>query len=176
MASGIAGDVEFQPMSQSAANEPMIILPLVGEILEVSEWAGIPGNNNSGYIGGTKNDEDKPDMSLLPRGPLEREARVLMHGARKYGRNNWRAGFDHTRLLAAALRHLIAYSNGEDNDPETGLCHLDHASCMVHFLSELRITHPELDDRGFVSGDEMKFRYTVDMMGNPTNGGPHDSY
>lgn len=116
---------------------------------------GTPGTNASGYTGGVKNDADKPDMSLLPRGPLEREAQVLMHGARKYGRNNWRDGFDHTRLIAAALRHIVAYSDGEDMDPETGLCHLDHAACMIHFLSELRLTHPELDDRGFTPPDRL---------------------
>ncbi len=137
--------------------------------------AGTPGTNASGYTGGVKNDVDKPDMSLLPRGPLEREAQVLMHGARKYGRNNWRSGFDHTRLIAAALRHLLAYADGEDLDPETGLCHIDHASCMIHFLSELRFTHPELDDRGLKNGADVQSAYKVDMMGNPIARGVEDT-
>ena len=123
----------------------VVNIPIPHTVLEVDR--GTPGNNHSGYVGGTKNDEAKPDLSLLPRRPLEEAAIVLMYGMRKYSRDNWRAGFDWNRLIGAALRHIFAFNEGEDMDPETGYCHLSHAICMLMFLSELRHTHPELDNR-----------------------------
>ncbi len=94
-----------------------------------------------------KDDGKKVDFTLLPYRPLSEIAEVLQFGVGKYARNNWRKGFAHERLLAAALRHLLAYNEGEDNDPETGINHLAHAGCMLLFLMETRHTHPELDHR-----------------------------
>ena len=94
-----------------------------------------------------KDDSKKTDLSLLPYRPLSEIAEVLEFGERKYDRDNWRKGFKHERLLAALLRHIFAYNEGETNDPETGLCHLAHAGCMLLFLMETRHTHPELDYR-----------------------------
>jgi Domain of unknown function (DUF5664) len=97
--------------------------------------------------GGMKHDQDKPQMELISSTWIEGVAAVLTFGAKKYAAHNWRKGIAQSRLLGATLRHLFAYSRGEDLDPETGLCHLYHASCCIMFASELRITHPELDDR-----------------------------
>ena len=51
------------------------------------------------------------------------------------------------RPLAAAMRHIMAFNDGEDKDPESGLSHLAHAACCIMFLLEFEKTHPELDDR-----------------------------
>lgn len=72
---------------------------------------------------------------------------VLTFGAKKYASHNWRKGLHQSRLLGAALRHVVAYLGGEDRDPESHLSHLYHASCCLMFASELLETHPELDDR-----------------------------
>ncbi len=102
---------------------------------------------------GTKFDEGKPRMSLLSTLWINGVVRVLNLGAKKYtkgdvpGDDNWRKGLKHRRLLDSALRHIFAYSDGEDFDPETQECHLYHASCCLMFLSELRVTRPDLDDR-----------------------------
>lgn len=86
-----------------------------------------------------KHDSAKPDLSLLPRELLEGAARAYMFGADKYGRSNWLfGGLSQARLLAATLRHLVAYSNGEDVDPESGLCHLDHAAAALGMLQATR--------------------------------------
>jgi hypothetical protein len=45
------------------------------------------------------------------------------------------------------MRHLHAFNDGEDKDPESGLSHLAHASCCLMFLLEFEKTHQELDDR-----------------------------
>ena len=87
-------------------------------------------------MSGTKHDDGKPDLSLIPRAAMNGIARALMFGANKYGRYNYCKGFANTRLAAACLRHVMAYLDGEDIDPESGLSHLDHAlatlSMMVH--------------------------------------------
>lgn len=85
--------------------------------------------------GGKKHDQGKPDLTLVDRVAEEGMVRVLMFGEGKYGRDNWRQGFMWNRLIAAAMRHLRAFQEGEDLDPESGLPHVDHAACMVHFLS-----------------------------------------
>jgi hypothetical protein len=81
-----------------------------------------------------KNDQEKPDVSLIPLAALEAEARAFMHGEKKYGRYNYTGGFDSHRLIAAAMRHLLAYQNGEDNDTESGYTHLGHARASIGML------------------------------------------
>lgn len=96
---------------------------------------------------GVKHDGEKPDMSLLSPTWLFGVARVLTFGKRKYAAHNWRQGLALSRLLAAALRHIFAFLAGEDRDPETGECHLDHASCCLMFARETWEMRPEFDDR-----------------------------
>jgi hypothetical protein len=45
------------------------------------------------------------------------------------------------------LRHLFAIMRGEDNDPESGLPHIDHVGCCWMFLSNNMKVRPEMDDR-----------------------------
>jgi hypothetical protein len=96
---------------------------------------------------GQKLDTDKPPMDLLDRYALEQIARVLDFGARKYSHHNWRGGIRYSRLIAAAMRHLTAYNDGEDTDPETGLSHIAHLGCCVMFLLWMEKQRPDLDDR-----------------------------
>ena len=96
---------------------------------------------------GIKLDTEKPDMSLLSAVWLFGVAQVLTFGKKKYNAHNWRKGLEISRLIAAALRHIFAFLNGENLDPETGLPHLHHASCCLMFASELMITRPDMDDR-----------------------------
>lgn len=96
---------------------------------------------------GAKYDNEKEPMALLSGFWLRGVAKVLAFGARKYAKHNWRGGIEQSRLLSAALRHLFASVDGEDNDPETGLSHLLHASCCLMFAYELSVTRPDLDDR-----------------------------
>jgi hypothetical protein len=85
--------------------------------------------------GGTKFDQGKVDLTLVPTVALESEARALMFGEKKYGRYNYTNGFETSRLLAAALRHILAYRDGHDFDSESGLHHLGHArACLAMLL------------------------------------------
>lgn len=66
-------------------------------------------------------------------------ARAMEYGAKKYSRDNWRAGFADSRLLDAAMRHLTQWlsdkfigSSGMDN--ESGLDHRGHALFEISAL------------------------------------------
>lgn len=103
-----------------------------------------------------KEDNEKVRMELLSAVALERTARVLTFGAKKYADHNWRKGFNWSRLLGAAMRHLFAYIRGEDKDPETGFSHLDHLACCVMFLQEHEAAGLGVDDRFKGNKDKIK--------------------
>lgn len=83
-----------------------------------------------------KDDKTKPDFSLLPLQELAAVVRVLEFGAKKYGRDNYKAGEGHSsnRLLAACLRHLASYQAGEKTDKDTDESHIAHAACCLIFM------------------------------------------
>lgn len=109
--------------------------------LEVSEE--VNGKMGSRYNGG------KPQISMvLDAGhAVEGAAKVLGFGAAKYARGNWLDGLSHMQIVDSLMRHLIAYTGGEDVDPESGLRHVDHITCNALFLGQMTAVRPDLDDR-----------------------------
>lgn len=84
---------------------------------------------------GKKFDQDKTRLDLVYPQFVENVGKVLTFGAKKYEPNNWQKVEDPVnRYYAAALRHLIAWREGEKIDPESGLSHLAHAACNLMFL------------------------------------------
>ena len=96
---------------------------------------------------GTKHDGDKPPVDLLDPYALLEISKVLEFGRVKYSAHNWRGGIPYTRLLAAAMRHLLAILAGEDDDPESGLPHAAHLGCCAMFLIWMMRNRRDLDDR-----------------------------
>lgn len=96
---------------------------------------------------GVKFDQDKLQWDLFPFDLAEDELRVWMFGAKKYAAHNWRKGMPMSRSFNALMRHLIAYMNVEDKDPESGESHLAHAACCLKMMQHTEKFHPELDDR-----------------------------
>jgi hypothetical protein len=87
---------------------------------------------------GMKDDAGKLRYELLPMAPVDEIVRVLGFGAAKYDDDNWRRVEDaENRYYAAAMRHLSAWRQGENIDPESGRSHLAHAACCLVFLMEL---------------------------------------
>lgn len=94
-----------------------------------------------------KHDDEKVPLELIPPEALIEIAKVLGFGAKKYDAHNWRNGFKWSRLLGAALRHIVAYIGGENKDPESGLSHLAHAGCCIMFLITHEVKGLGEDDR-----------------------------
>jgi len=98
-------------------------------------------------VGGAKNDSGKPALSLLPIEALEEIAKVLSYGAIKYEKNNYKQGFNRSRLLDACLRHVYADAKGIDLDEESSLPHLAHAAATLVMLIQNIKTGVSKDDR-----------------------------
>lgn len=45
------------------------------------------------------------------------------------------------------IRHIQAYLNGEDDDKESGLPHVDHLMCNAMFLAYMHKFKKEMDSR-----------------------------
>lgn len=89
----------------------------------------------------------KLQWSLLDFESLEGLVRVLEYGAKKYSRNNWKKGMPVTQVSESLMRHLFAFLNGEDIDPESGCRHISHVMCNAMFIEYILREKPHYDDR-----------------------------
>lgn len=101
---------------------------------------------NPKYIQAQK--DGKVRMECLVTSVLASEARVLAHGADKYGARNWRKD----EILAstyegAMMRHLFAWINGEDIDPDSGEPHLSHLRACAAVVMDADDHGKLVDDR-----------------------------
>lgn len=72
----------------------------------------------------------------------------LLDGLLKYGRSNFRAvGVKASIYISAILRHALAYAEGEDVDPDSGLHPLDHLLASTAILIEAIEMGNLTDDR-----------------------------
>ena len=104
-------------------------------------------NQQSNFKKGIKHDLGKVRMDLIPVKPLLYVGKAFTHGAIEYGDRNWEKGLKWSRPYAAIQRHVLAFWDGEDLDPKSGLPHLAHLIAEAMFILEFMETHPELDDR-----------------------------
>lgn len=93
---------------------------------------------------GRKDDQGKPDPTLMPADAEFALWRVLDFGAKKYAPENWRLVEDaKRRYLAAGLRHQNDYRRGSRVDVESGIHPLAHAIIDLIFVLQL-----ELEEQG----------------------------
>lgn len=85
---------------------------------------------------GTKYDNGKPILALVPASLDEAVGDILTLGAKKYSPNNWKKGIDYTRIVSSLKRHLNQFYQGNLIDEESGKPHLHHAACNIAFLIE----------------------------------------
>jgi hypothetical protein len=97
--------------------------------------------------GGVKDNRGKAPIDLLPSRPLVAAAEIMAFGADKYKPHNWRLGLSWSQTWSSLQRHLLAFNDGEELDPETGKSHLAHAMCQLMFLTEYSLTGTGTDDR-----------------------------
>jgi hypothetical protein len=96
---------------------------------------------------GKKYDHGKPRYDLLPPDVLAEVVKIFTDGAEKYGERNWEAGMSWSRPFAAAMRHLWAFWDRQNIDPESGSPHLAHAIVNLIFLMDYQGRDVGTDDR-----------------------------
>lgn len=90
----------------------------------------------------------KVPMSCVSSPVVLEMALGMMEGARKYGRHNWRPGGALASVYYdATMRHLMAWWEGEDIDPVSGISHISKAMSSLHVLRDAMINENWTDDR-----------------------------
>ena len=101
-------------------------------------------NTNPKDAVGTK----KVPFSVISVPVLGEVGLAMLEGARKYGRHNYReAGVRASVYYDAMLRHMGAFWEGEDIDPDSGLSHVTKAIAGLMVLRDSMIKGNWVDDR-----------------------------
>lgn len=104
---------------------------------------------------------NKIPLSLWPISASMYGAVALLDGMLKYGRSNFRScGARASIYYDACNRHLNAWFEGEEDDPDSGLPHLAHALACLAVLVDSKEAGGLVDDRMFPS----KYRETIDRL------------
>lgn len=92
----------------------------------------------------------KPDLYLVPPALIIWVAKCMENGAKKYSPANWRDEDKKVRMtvyISAALRHLMALADGEDNAPDSKLPHAAHAAASMGIILDALACGTLIDDR-----------------------------
>ena len=90
----------------------------------------------------------KAPMSTVPAAVLAEVGVAMLEGACKYGRSNFRiAGVRASVYYDATMRHLMAWWEGEDTDPDSGMSHITKAITSLVVLRDAMIQGMCTDDR-----------------------------
>lgn len=90
----------------------------------------------------------KAPLSLVPPALVIAASDALQLGAEKYGPYNWRDyPVQLMTYLEAAMRHLLAYQDGQDLDPESGKSHLSHAAACLAIVLDCLESGTLVDNR-----------------------------
>lgn len=77
----------------------------------------------------------KIPLDVVPPSAIHAMARAFADGAKKYGPFNWREkNISSTVYYGAALRHLMAWYDGENTASDSNLSHLDHALACIAMI------------------------------------------
>lgn len=97
--------------------------------------------------------EGKPPLGYILTFPeaVKGLAEVCQHGENKYAMYNYRlSGKPATEYIHSLLRHLSAWVNGENIDPESLCSHLHHVVFNALALDEFVTNGTAIDDRPHV--------------------------
>lgn len=90
----------------------------------------------------------KVPLSTVSAAVLAEIGLGMLEGARKYGRHNYRiVGVRGSVYYDATLRHLMAWWEGEDIDPDSGLNHITKALTSLTVLRDAMLNEKMRDDR-----------------------------
>lgn len=90
----------------------------------------------------------KPPLHLIPPAATIIESMAMKNGSDKYGPFNWRGKtVAATVYLGAALRHIAAWMDGEENASDSGVHHLGHARASLGIILDAQVQGSMVDDR-----------------------------
>lgn len=90
----------------------------------------------------------KVPLALVPSSALYYMGLAFKEGARKYGPYNWREkAVESMTYVNATLRHLYAWIDGEEIDPESGKPHLGLAMASLAIIVDSKETGSLIDTR-----------------------------
>jgi hypothetical protein len=90
----------------------------------------------------------KLPLDLVPATAIAMASLAHLDGALKYGAWNWRdAGVRSSIYVAAAIRHIQKWNNGEECDADSGVHHLGHALACINILIDSLAVGNLTDDR-----------------------------
>lgn len=90
----------------------------------------------------------KAPLSLLPPIAVAHGAHAMSDGATKYGPYNWREKKVKASIYVdACLRHLLAWQEGEECAPDSGVHHLGHGIACMGILLDAIAHGCLVDDR-----------------------------
>lgn len=90
----------------------------------------------------------KVPFSTVPSEVTAEVGLAMLEGALKYGRHNYRTvGVRASVYYDAALRHLTAWWEGQDLDPDSGLSHLVKCLACLYVLRDSQNMGNWVDDR-----------------------------
>jgi hypothetical protein len=95
----------------------------------------------------------KLPLSLFPTTAIAMGCIGMLNGALKYGTSNYRVmGIRASIYIDALLRHVIAWNEGEECDPDDGVPHLAAALACLAILVDARAADKMVDDRKIAGG------------------------
>ena len=87
-------------------------------------------------------------FSCIPFPPIWELGVAMLEGARKYGRHNYRKyGVRASVYVDASIGHITQWWEGEDIDPDSGLCHITKAIATLVVLRDAMLMDKFVDDR-----------------------------
>lgn len=90
----------------------------------------------------------KCPLHLVPGSSVAHQAMGMKNGAEKYGPYNWREKDVSAEVyVAAALRHIRAWYDGEDVAQDSGVHHLGHALACLGIIIDAEENGNLVDDR-----------------------------
>ena len=103
--------------------------------------------------------DKKIPIALVPPASLMYQAKACKEGARKYGPYNWRnKKVESMTYIHAAMRHILAYLDGENIDPECGVEHIGLALASLGILADATETGNLMDNRPIKGNAGQKMR------------------
>lgn len=136
-------------------NNTITIMNEEGDIVKLASQTTKPTNPKDA-IGSSK-----LPLHLWPASASAMGCVGLLNGALKYGRTNWReAGVRASIYYDAARRHLDAWFEGEEVDPDDGVPHLAAVLACVAILVDSKAAGKLTDDRAYPA----EYRALVDQL------------